>query len=141
MFIIFASPPTHTLEWSDEGVEGSYRFLKRLWNFGLGFAKSSKPEIEHDAKAIRHEIHSVLKQANYDLQKHQFNTVASACMKILNSIEKIPNRNAVSEEGLSILIRLLSPITPHVCHTLWRELGFGEDVMSAPWPEPEPAAL
>ena len=62
-------------------------------------------------------------------------------MKILNAIEKIPRRNAVAGEGLSILIRLLSPITPHVCHTLWRELGFGEDVMTAPWPEPDAAAL
>ena len=139
-FIIFASPPTSTLEWSDEGVEGSFRFLKRLWSYGLGFSKAnSSPESKH--QEVRHEIHSVLKQANYDLQKHQFNTVASACMKILNSIERIPGRNAVTEEGLSILIRLLSPITPHLCHTLWRELGFGEDVMSAPWPEPEPAAL
>jgi hypothetical protein len=78
----------------------------------------------------------VLRQANYDMQKHQFNTVASAAMKILNVLEKAP-----SDEGLSILLRLLSPITPHVCHYLWRELGFGSDVMVAPWPEPDPAAL
>ncbi len=139
-FIIFASPPTSTLEWSDEGVDGSFRFLKRLWNYAFTFSRNTS-ENKVNAKDIRHEIHSVLKQANYDLQKHQFNTVASACMKILNAIEKIPRRNAVAEEGLSILIRLLSPITPHVCHTLWRELGFGEDVMTAPWPEPDAAAL
>ena len=139
-FIIFASPPTSTLEWSDEGVDGSYRFLKRLWNYAFTFSRNTS-ENKVNAKDIRYEIHSVLKQANYDLQKHQFNTVASACMKILNAIEKIPRRNAVAGEGLSILIRLLSPITPHVCHTLWRELGFGEDVMTAPWPEPDAAAL
>ena len=139
-FIIFASPPTSTLEWSDEGVDGSFRFLKRLWNYAFTFSRNTS-ENKVNAKDIRHEIHSVLKQANYDLQKHQFNTVASACMKILNAIEKIPRRNAVAGEGLSILIRLLSPITPHVCHTLWRELGFGEDVMTAPWPEPDAAAL
>ena len=139
-FIIFASPPTSTLEWSDEGVEGSFRFLKRLWALGLRFS-GEKPKEENNSKAARHEIHAVLKQANYDLQKHQFNTVASACMKILNAIEKIPERNKVAEEGLSILIRLLSPITPHVCHTLWRALKFGEDVMTAPWPEPDAAAL
>ena len=139
-FIIFASPPTSTLEWSDEGVEGSFRFLKRLWALGLRFS-GEKPKEENNSKADRHEIHAVLKQANYDLQKHQFNTVASACMKILNAIEKIPERNKVAEEGLSILIRLLSPITPHVCHTLWRALKFGEDVMTAPWPEPDAAAL
>jgi leucyl-tRNA synthetase len=83
----------------------------------------------------------VLKQANYDLAKHQFNTVASAAMKILNALEKVPGRSAQSEEGLSILLRLLAPITPHLAHHLWRALGFGEDVMRAAWPEPDPAAL
>lgn len=140
-FIIFASPPTSSLEWSDEGVEGSYRFLKRLWNFAFNFSKQTSNAVG-DAKAARHEIHSVLKQANYDLGKHQFNTVASAAMKILNALEKLSGaKNEAAREGLSILLRLLAPITPHVCHQLWRELGFGEDVMKAPWPEPEPAAL
>jgi leucyl-tRNA synthetase len=78
----------------------------------------------------------VLKQANYDMQRHQFNTVASACMKILNALERSPSR-----EGLSILLRLLAPITPHLCHALWRGCGMGEDVMRAPWPEPDPKAL
>ncbi|MDQ5849385.1 MAG: class I tRNA ligase family protein, partial [Pseudomonadota bacterium] len=138
-YIIFASPPTNTLEWSDESVEGSYRFLKRLWNYGLKFSALEKgPAPSKDA---RFEIHSILRQANYDLHKHQFNTVASAVMKILNALEKIQHRNAVAEEGVSILLRLLSPITPHVTHHLWRELGFGDDVMRAPWPEPDAAAL
>ncbi|MBC7803318.1 MAG: leucine--tRNA ligase [Candidatus Parcubacteria bacterium] len=140
-FIIFASPPTSTLEWSDEGVEGSYRFLKRLWSYGQGYAGGAPGETPKD-RETRREIHAVLKQANYDLAKHQFNTVASAAMKMLNALEKLPGaKNEVATEGLSILLRLLSPITPHVCHTLWRKLGFGEDVMSAPWPEPESAAL
>jgi leucyl-tRNA synthetase len=129
-YTIFASPPTNTLEWSDESVEGSSRFLKRLWKFASTFGKESS------SKEARFEIHSILKQANYDLQKHQFNTVASAAMKILNVLEKSPSR-----EGLSILLRLLSPITPHVTHLLWRELGLGEDIMKAPWPEPDAAAL
>jgi leucyl-tRNA synthetase len=139
-FIIFASPPTNTLEWSDEGVEGSYRFLRRLWKYASSFSTAtSSPEVSKD---LRFEIHSVLKQANYDLQKHQFNTVASAAMKILNALERLPpGRNATSEEGLSILLRLLSPITPHITHHLWRELRFGEDIMTAPWPEPERSAL
>ena len=131
-FIIFASPPTSTLEWSDEGVDGSYRYLRRLWKFASAFRDAPKSS----SKEARFEIHSILKQANYDLQKHQFNTVASAAMKILNVLEKTP-----SEEGFSILLRLLSPITPHVTHHLWRELGFGEDVLSAPWPEPAADAL
>jgi leucyl-tRNA synthetase len=139
-FIIFASPPTNTLEWSDEGVEGSYRFLRRLWSYGLKFSRGQSNPDKH--KETRFEIHSVLKQANYDLQKYQFNTVASAAMKILNALERLPaGRGATAEEGLSILLRLLSPITPHICHHLWSELGFGEDIMRAAWPEPDPAAL
>jgi leucyl-tRNA synthetase len=92
--------------------------------------------------ATRFEIHSVLKQANYDLSKYQLNTVASAAMKILNALERFAGGRAkATEEGLSILLRLLAPITPHICHHLWRELRFGEDVMTAPWPEADPSAL
>jgi leucyl-tRNA synthetase len=140
-FIIFASPPTQSLEWSDEGVEGSYRFLKRLWAYGAKFDQAAQMKESLQA-ATRFEIHAVLKQANYDLQKLQFNTVASAAMKILNALERFSaGRNKITEEGLSILLRLLAPITPHVCHALWRELGFGADVLRAPWPEPDPEAL
>jgi len=138
-YTIFASPPTNTLEWSDESVEGSSRFLKRVWTFAFRFSKAAKSK-DVDRK-IRYRIHAELKQANYDIQKHQFNTVASACMKILNALEEIAEWNATTEEGLSILLRLLSPIAPHVAHHLWRVLGYGEDIMTAPWPEPDPAAL
>jgi len=134
LYIIFASPPTNTLEWSDESVEGSYRFLRRVWSFAVRFSGTENPEFSENP--VRHEIHSVLKQANYDIQRYQLNTVASAAMKILNALEKSPSR-----EGFSILLRLLAPITPHLCHHLWRSLGFGADVMRASWPEPDPAAL
>ncbi|HMA87142.1 MAG TPA: leucine--tRNA ligase [Burkholderiales bacterium] len=141
-FIIFASPPTNTLEWSDEGVEGSYRFLKRLWAYGAKFDAAARATGDAGLeRSVRFELHSVLRQANYDLTKHQFNTVASAAMKILNALEKLPGRTPAAEEGLSILLRLLSPITPHICHHLWRALGFGEDVMQSAWPEPDAAAL
>ena len=144
-FIIFASPPTHTLEWSDEGVEGSYRFLKRLWAYSLKFSgqyAGRRPQAGEADRTARHEVHVILKQANYDMQRHQFNTVASACMKILNALERLPDpANPAAAEGLAILLRLLSPITPHVCHHLWTTLGFGADIMQAPWPEPDPAAL
>jgi leucyl-tRNA synthetase len=138
-YTIFASPPTNTLEWSDKNVAGSSRFLKAVWTFASRFSKATKSQ-DVDQKA-RYRIHLELRQANYDIQKHQFNTVASACMKILNALEELPDWNATTEEGLSILLRLLSPIAPHIAHHLWRELGFGEDVMRAPWPEPDPAAL
>jgi leucyl-tRNA synthetase len=138
-YTIFASPPTNTLEWSDESVEGSSRFLKRVWAFAFRFSRATRSkEVDREA---RHRIHSELRQANYDIQRHQFNTVASACMKILNALEEIDDWNATTEEGLSILLRLLSPIAPHIAHHLWRELGFGEDILLAQWPDPDPAAL
>ncbi len=141
-FMMFASPPEQTLEWSDSGVDGSYRFLKRLWAYCARFDNPGPAMDDRRAKTTRFEIHSVLKQANYDFAKYQFNTVASAAMKILNALDRFAGgRNEVTEEGLSILLRLLSPITPHVCHYLWQELGFGEDILQAPWPEPLEAAL
>ena len=142
-YTMFASPPTHTLEWSDESVEGSFRFLKRLWAYCGKFDRPGPAMAESLAKATRFEIHSVLRQINYDIEKYQLNTVASGAMKILNALERFAGgRNSVTEEGLSILLRVLSPITPHVCHALWRELGFGEDIMrDEAWPDPDPAAL
>ena len=154
-FMMFASPPEQTLEWSDSGVEGSFRFLKRVWNFAREYQESVKPalpsaragiaRLDPDLAAVRREIHLNLKQANFDLGRFQYNTVASACMKMLNALERAPRQaplhRAVLEEGMSILLRVLSPITPHISHCLWRELGYGEDILTAPWPEPLPEAL
>jgi leucyl-tRNA synthetase len=171
--MIFASPPEQTLEWSDSGVQGAYRFLKRLWAFAHEHQGKLGKSSGHNAsrpidwtqvdwtvagpqhKEWRREIHRTLKQANYDLGKHQFNTVASACMKILNTLERAAGaaqdgqaatqagtaHTAILVEGMSMLLRLLSPIAPHITHELWRELGYGEDILHAPWPEPDPAAL
>jgi leucyl-tRNA synthetase len=138
-YSMFASPPTNTLEWSDESVEGSFRFLRKVWSFAYRFSRAQKSDKVD--KPVRFRIHSELRQANYDMQRYQFNTVASACMKILNALDELEDWNATTAEGLSILLRLLAPITPHIAHHLWHELKFGEDVMRAPWPEPDPAAL
>src|SRR5919197_1799166 len=138
-YTMFASPPTNALEWSDESVEGSYRFLRRVWDFAYRFSRAKcAPGMD---RKIRFEIHSELRKANDDIERQKFNTVASACMKILNALEELPEWEATSREGLSILLRLLSPIAPHIAHQLWRELKFGDDVMQAPWPQPDPAAL
>jgi leucyl-tRNA synthetase len=152
-FMMFNSPPEQTLVWSDSGVEGSFRFLRRVWAFAAEYQASVRANLaraaaldgkldEALAKA-RREVHLNLKQANYDMQRQQFNTVASACMKILNALEGVArDRGAkVIEEGLSILLRLQAPITPHLCHHLWRELGFGQDVFSEAWPEADQRAL
>jgi leucyl-tRNA synthetase len=157
-FIIFTSPPEQTLAWSDSGVEGSFRFLRKLWAFACAYAETVRPglpaartlaagaKLEQSLAAARREVHLNLKQANYDMQRQQFNTVASACMKILNALEDVPRGRGgaqaeVLEEGLSILLRLQAPITPHICFHLWRELGFGADVFAAPWPEATDSAL
>jgi leucyl-tRNA synthetase len=152
-FMMFTSPPEDTLVWSDAGVEGAARFLRRLWTFawslgGSATAASALPggaTLSAGLAAARREVHAVLKQANYDIGRHQFNTVASAAMKILNALERAPAdepaSRSVVREGLGILLRLLSPITPHISHHLWRELKFGEDVLAASWPEHDPAAM
>jgi len=152
-FMMFTSPPEDTLVWSDAGVEGAARFLRRLWTFawslgGTGAAPAAPrggAVLSAGLAATRREVHAVLKQANYDIGRHQFNTVASAAMKILNALERAPADEPASRsivrEGLGILLRLLSPITPHISHHLWRELKFGEDVLAASWPDHDPAAM
>lgn len=157
-FMMFAAPPEQTLEWADSGVEGAFRFLRRLWALGHSLKNSLRHEapmpttLPEPVAALRREIHLLLRQANYDFTKHQFNTIASSAMKMLNSLEKgeqeFANESANNAHGMvvitecmSILLRLLSPLTPHICHTLWRELGYGEDILAAPWPEPLEAAL
>ena len=143
LFMMFASPPDQQLEWNDSGVEGASRFLRRLWNYGVKVNNGGGPTIApHLQKITRFEIHSVLKQANYDFTKHQFNTVASAAMKILNALDRLAGvEDEVVREGLSILLRLLSPITPHISQQLWSDLGYGDDILAAPWPEADEAAL
>ena len=143
LFMMFASSPEDTLLWNDAGVEGASRFLKRLWNYGARFSEGGGTPSTPDAqKAARFEIHSVLKQANHDFARHQFNTVASAAMKILNALDKLPGvSEPVAKEGVSILLRLLYPLTPHISHQLWRDLGFGADILTAAWPEVDDSAL
>jgi leucyl-tRNA synthetase len=152
-FMMFASPPEQSLEWSDSGVEGAARFLRRLWAFAFdaGAAAKAAPQVAAAAlpaplAAARREVHAALKQANYDMARLQFNTVASAAMKMLNALEAAHKAHAAAarplvREGLSLLLRVLSPITPHIAHHLWRELGCGADILDAPWPEPDAAAL
>jgi leucyl-tRNA synthetase len=153
---MFASPPEQTLEWSDAGVEGAHRFLKRVWAFAHLYATAIKPQLPaanslesarlpEELATLRREIHLLLKQASFDLAKHQFNTVASAGMKMLNALEKAPRQDVLAaevlEEAIGILLRVLSPLTPHISHVLWRELGYPGDILDAPWPEPLEAAL
>ncbi|MGH8693444.1 MAG: class I tRNA ligase family protein, partial [Burkholderiales bacterium] len=167
LFVMFASPPEQTLEWSDDGVEGASRFLRRLWYFAAGRGKdntmitmsdgfipitdwSSQPSAIRD---FRRGIYLSLKQASYDYERMQYNTVVSACMKMLNLLEGFSGGkgsvsvNAVSQassEALDILLRVLYPVTPHVTSALWKELGFIKlhgDLLDAPWPLVDKVAL
>jgi len=151
-YAMFASPPEQSLEWSDSSVEGVSRFLRRLWAFGvelkpaLAGKPGEMPALDSALAAVRRELHSVLRQANYDMGRHQLNTVVSAAMKMINCLERAPKeaspaRTWVVSEGFAILLRMLSPITPHICHALWQAMGYGEDILDAPWPEPDEAAL
>jgi leucyl-tRNA synthetase len=166
LFMIFAAPPDQQLEWSDTGVEGSFRFLKRLWSFASenefninrAFQQKHnwdnfKSNLHPDQKQTWYEINAVLKQAIFDFDKHQFNTVVAAGMKIMNGVAAMVRpvsqhtvasadaRNMIVAESLDILLRLLAPITPHITQTLWKELGYGDNILSALWPEVDDAAL
>ncbi|MBS1170633.1 MAG: leuS, partial [Burkholderiaceae bacterium] len=156
LFTMFASPPEQTLEWSGSGVEGANRFLRRVWNFALaqsarigGAAQVDVASLDEAQKAVRRTIHRTLQQADNDLKRIQYNTVVSACMILLNTLEgaKLDDSvasNAVIAEGFSIFLRALNPIAPHITHVLWQELGYAKtmgDILNAPWPQVDPAAL
>jgi len=148
LFMMFAAPPDQQLEWSDAGVEGAFRFLRRVWNLSaelsdIGKVSGGFSNLSADDQALRRDTHLALKQASFDFSRFQFNTVVSAAMKTLNALEKAKTSAArsVLSESLSILLRLLSPITPHISQTLWKELGYGDDILAATWPEVDEAAL
>jgi len=152
LFVMFASPPEQTLEWNDAGVEGANRFLRRVWTFGvrneaLILAGSTLPSdsLDDASKALRRELHTVLRQVSFDYERMQYNTVASGAMKLLNALEAYKGGHAgVVREGFGILLRVLYPACPHTTWVLWRELGYAAalgDLLDAPWPVVDEAAL
>lgn len=164
LYTMFTSPPELTLEWNDAAVEGSYRFLRRVYNYaqrllGVDYGaaidlvgeRKNLAEIAFDpvSKALRLEIHTVLKQVDYDYQRMQYNTVASGAMKMLNALEDFKGLDSAEGqiaaiESFGILLRVLYPATPHLTHVLWSELGYANkqgDLLDAAWPQPDPSAL
>jgi leucyl-tRNA synthetase len=160
LYTMFTAPPEATLEWNDAAVEGSHRFLRRVWAFGhrvsaagglgaLAAGVGVRQDLSRGARALRLEIHTVLRQVNYDYQRMQYNTVVSGAMKMLNALEDYKadgseGDRAALAEGFGILLRVLYPATPHVTHVLWRELGYEAaygDLLDAPWPQVDEAAL
>ncbi|AJI47907.1 leucine--tRNA ligase [Francisella philomiragia] len=149
LFSMFAAPPEQSLEWSDTGVDGANKFLRKVYNYAYTnkeiLAKNITIDVtklsKNDKKA-RYEIYANLKQAIFDFDKSQFNTVVSACMKILNTLNNYDNlSDSVKLEGFSILLRILSPFTPHICHYLWQEIGLGEDILHTQFPTVDDIAL
>jgi leucyl-tRNA synthetase len=145
LFVMFASPPEQTIEWNDSGVEGAQRFLKRVWQFGAKNAAALKSGGSMDAKPLRFELHTVLRQVSYDYERMQYNTVVSGAMKMLNALEGFKgDAPGALREGFGLLLRVLYPACPHITFQLWRELGyaaeFGE-LLDAPWPQVDEAAL
>jgi leucyl-tRNA synthetase len=160
LFVMFTSPPEQTLEWSDAGVDGSLRFLRRLWSSahanrsliseGLAVEKADWSAGDETVSELRRTIHGLLKQANYDYERIQYNTVVSACMKMLNAIEGAkltatqPWAAAALADAFGILLRVLYPVVPHITWQLWRELGFAHnfgDLLDASWPTVDESAL
>ena len=151
LFVMFASPPEQTLEWNDAGVEGANRFLRRVWNFGVRNAAAiaaghnAAATLDATAKALRFELHSVLRQISYDYERMQYNTVVSGAMKMLNALEGFKGQTpSVVGEGFGLLLRALYPACPHTTWRLWQDLGYAAelgDLLDAPWPQVDDAAL
>jgi leucyl-tRNA synthetase len=164
LYTMFTAPPEATLEWNDAAVEGSYRFLRRVWNFGVklsaidsvaahasvaGASSLKDVNFGKEAKALRLEMHTVLKQVDYDYQRMQYNTVVSGAMKMINALEDFKAMDCAGAqvaliEGFGILLRCLYPATPHLAHALWSDLGYANqlgDILDTPWPQVDASAL
>jgi leucyl-tRNA synthetase len=159
LYMMFTAPPEATLEWNDAAVEGSYRFLRRVWNFAQAQATAVQATLDKGCgqavvyskagKDLRRETYLILKQANFDYDRMQYNTVVSACMKMLNTLESAKladdyNDHAVLTECISVLLRILYPACPHLCFELWVQLGFSDkagDLLDSAWPEVDESAL
>ncbi|MYM64655.1 leucine--tRNA ligase [Pseudomaricurvus sp. HS19] len=153
LFTMFAAPPEQTLEWSDSGVEGASRFLRRLWKTVQGHLLAGQPgALDADAlndaqRDLRRKAHETIAKVSDDYGRRQtFNTAVAAVMELLNDITRGADREsaqglAVEREALQAAILLLAPIVPHIAHSLWLELGNGDNVVDAGWPQVDEAAL
>ena len=156
-FVMFAGPPDQSAAWSNSGAEGTYRFMRRVWAYAVSSAQAIAENVALDVsllneqeKNVRRDIHAALKQAEFDLSRMQYNTVVSAAMKMLNALETLKDKSgtgakALINEGVSILLRTLYPIAPHITAELFEELGYadrcGKSILDAPWPQFDEKAL
>ncbi|WP_199609350.1 leucine--tRNA ligase [Flocculibacter collagenilyticus] len=152
LFMMFTAPPEQTLEWSDSGVEGANRFLRRVWKLVYDFkhvgghAPLETASLNADQKALRRELHKAIKKVTDDIgRRNTFNTAIAAIMELMNKLAKAPlatnEDRAVMSEAINSVVVMLAPIVPHICHQLWQELGHKEDVEDALWPNVDESAL
>ncbi len=156
LYMMFTAPPEATLEWNDSAVEGSWKFLRRVWAYAAkhetalraGIAgPRDESKFSDAAKNLRREIHTTLKQINFDFERIQYNTVVSGCMKVLNAMDAV-DAAAITPPALaecfSILLRVLYPICPHITQGLWRELGYEAccgELLNVAWADVDEKAL
>jgi len=152
LFMMFAAPPEQTLEWSDEGVEGAFRFMKRLWkavhqHVAAGAVTGlDAASLDPGQRALRRQVHETLAKVTNDFgRRRTFNTAIAAVMELMNALgrasDDTPQGRAVMQEALELVVLMLSPVVPHACHALWSELGHEGMVVDQRWPAPDPAAL
>ena len=152
LFMMFAAPPEQSLEWSDSGVEGAHRFLKRLWRMvNEHAAGEDSPALDAEnlnagQKALRLKTHETIAKVSDDISRRlTFNTSIAAVMELLNEVGKLgndePQSRAVRQEALETAVLVLAPIVPHICHQLWQTLGHAEPVVEAPWPKADEKAM
>jgi leucyl-tRNA synthetase len=152
LFMMFTAPPEQSLEWSDEGVQGSFRFLRRVWKAVHDHVSAGPvPALDLASlapaqKALRRTVHQTLAKVTDDIgRRRTFNTAIAAVMELLNAIGRFedatPQGRAVVQEAFEVVTIALAPIVPHVCHALWRQLGHDGALIDHRWPSPDPAAL
>ena len=152
LFMMFAAPPEQALEWSDDGVQGSFRFLKRFWSAVIDHTAAGKAgaldiDMLTDAqKDLRRKTHQTIAKISDDLgRRHSFNTAVAASMELLNAVNKFTdtsdNGHAAEREALESVVVMLSPIVPHICHALWQELGHESALIDQCWPEYDESAI
>lgn len=154
LFMMFASPPEQTLEWADAGVEGAFRFLKRLWKqvydhlqqSGTVNGPTPVAGLNPELRVLRFQLHQAISKVGDDIgRRHTFNTAIAAVMELMNALGKLqgssPPARGLMQEALENIVLLLSPIVPHICHALWRELRPGTELLDQPWPQADSAAL
>ena len=155
LYILFAAPPEQDFEWTEEGIQGAYRFLQRYWNFvnkhldrirNISYTRDELEGVEGRAKEVRREIHQTIRDYRRDFEeRYQFNTAIAKIMKLLNTLQDFEPENDIDykvlKEGIETITLLLSPITPHIAEEVWELLGNKGFVVTQPLPEPDEEAL